>query len=129
MPLQNITSKKDFFFSASNFEIQASGHEDEEEQSGTAVVSEVRTVPKEPKMYKVLLHNDDYTPMEFVVFILEHFFNKPKATAEKIMMDVHRSGVGVCGVYPYEVAETKTKAVQDAAKENQYPLLCSCQEE
>lgn len=124
MRYQKVTYKNSQVFSSPIL-----SSDEEQDESGAAVVSKVQTVPKEPKMYRVLLHNDDYTPMDFVVFVLEHFFNKSRSTAEKIMMDVHKKGVGVCGVYPHEIAETKTKAVQDAAKENEYPLLCTCQED
>ena len=84
---------------------------------------------KEPSMYKVLLLNDDYTPMDFVVSILMRYFNKDKAMAKKIMLNVHRQGKGLCGIYTYEIAETKSTLVQTEARENQYPLRCIMEEE
>mgnify|MGYP000561817466 CR=1 FL=1 len=80
--------------------------------------------PKKPSMYRVLLLNDDYTPMEFVVLVLEHFFNKSREEATRIMLHVHNHGVGECGVYTYEVAETKVTQVMDFAHKHQHPLQC-----
>jgi ATP-dependent Clp protease adaptor protein ClpS len=80
---------------------------------------------KEPEMYKVLLHNDDYTTMDFVVEVLMAVFKKDFQEATRIMMDVHRRGVGLCGVYPYEIAETKVETVHTIARENGFPLKCS----
>jgi len=77
---------------------------------------------KEPPLYKVLLHNDDYTTMDFVVDVLITVFHKSEAEAEKIMLNVHKKGVGVCGVYPYELAETKVETVTALAKNSGYPL-------
>jgi ATP-dependent Clp protease adaptor protein ClpS len=76
-------------------------------------------------MYKVVLLNDDYTPMEFVVEILKAVFHKPHAEATRIMLHVHQNGMGVAGVYPFEIAETKVRAVEELAKEAQYPLKCA----
>ncbi len=83
----------------------------------------------EPPMYKVLLHNDDYTTMEFVVEILMVVFKKSPEEAVKIMLNVHHKGVGVCGVYPYEVSETKVKTVDVLARENGFPLKCTMEKE
>ena len=80
--------------------------------------------PKLPEMFKVLLLNDDYTPMEFVVETIEHFFNKTREQATQIMLKVHTEGAGVCGVYPQDIAETKMQQVSIAAKEAQHPLQC-----
>lgn len=80
--------------------------------------------PKLPDMYKVLLLNDDYTPMEFVVETIERFFNKSREQATQIMLKVHTEGMGVCGVYPQDIAETKLKQVLTHAKESQHPLQC-----
>ncbi len=80
-------------------------------------------------MYRVLILNDDYTPMEFVVLILERFFNKSREQATRIMLHVHQKGVGVCGVYTYEVAETKVAQVSQAAEQQQHPLLCTMEAE
>lgn len=81
--------------------------------------------PKPPALYKVLLLNDDYTPMEFVVSVIERFFNKSREQATQIMLKVHTEGVGVCGVFPQEIAETKMHHVLEAAREAQHPLQCT----
>jgi len=85
-----------------------------------------RTKPKtqRPNLYRVLLLNDDYTPMEFVVLVLQDVFNKSREDAMRIMLHVHNKGVGECGVFPYEVAETKVTRVMDTARKNQHPLQC-----
>ncbi len=90
-----------------------------------SVLSETRKQVKEPPMYRVLLHNDDYTTMDFVVEVLMHVFNKPFEEAARIMLNVHRSGIGVCGVYTYEVAETKIETVHLLAREKGFPLRSS----
>jgi ATP-dependent Clp protease adaptor protein ClpS len=92
--------------------------------TSTGVVVKAKPKTKKPSMYKVLMLNDDYTPMEFVVHILERFFQKSREEATRIMMHVHRRGVGVCGVYTYEVAETKVTQVMDFARKHQHPLQC-----
>jgi ATP-dependent Clp protease adaptor protein ClpS len=92
--------------------------------SGTGVVIQTRPKTKKPSLYKVLMLNDDYTPMEFVVHVLERFFSKSREDAHTIMMHVHRRGVGVCGVFTYEIAETKVAQVMDLARQNQHPLQC-----
>jgi ATP-dependent Clp protease adaptor protein ClpS len=83
-----------------------------------------RTKTRRPRLYKVILLNDDYTPMEFVVDLLKSVFHKPDAEATRIMLWVHQNGMGVAGVYPYEIAETKTRAVEELAREAEYPLKC-----
>jgi ATP-dependent Clp protease adaptor protein ClpS len=93
------------------------------------VVQESKPKLKRPRLYKVLLLNDDYTPMEFVVIVLEQFFAKPREQAVQIMLHVHQKGVGVCGVFPREVAETKVRMVLDFAQENQHPLQCTMEPE
>jgi len=95
----------------------------------TGVVIKSRPKTKRPSMYKVLMLNDDYTPMEFVVHVLERFFGKNREEATRIMMQVHQRGVGVCGVYTYEVAETKVTQVMDLARQNQHPLQCTIEKE
>lgn len=90
----------------------------------TGVVTKTRPKTKRPSKYRVLLLNDDYTPMEFVVVILQDVFNKNQEEAWEIMMHVHKQGVGECGIFPYEVAETKVTRVMDAARKNQHPLQC-----
>ena len=82
-----------------------------------------KTVP--PRMYQVVLLNDDYTPMEFVVMVLKRFFRMDLEQATRVMLHVHQRGVGVCGIFPYEVAETKVNQVMDCARENQHPLQCT----
>ena len=94
---------------------------------GIAVKTRART--KRPPLYKVLLLNDDYTPMEFVVHVLERFFNRGREEATRIMLHVHRNGVGICGVYTYEVAETKVAAVTEFAQRHQHPLKCTMERE
>ena len=94
-------------------------------QTGVVVRSKPKPKPKKPAMYKVLMLNDDYTPMEFVVMVLERYFNKSHQEATRIMLHVHQKGVGICGVYTYEVAETKVTQVMDAARQNQHPLQCT----
>jgi ATP-dependent Clp protease adaptor protein ClpS len=91
---------------------------------GTSVVTKVRPKTKRPNMYRVLILNDDYTPMEFVIHVLERFFNKSREDATRIMLHVHHHGVGECGVYTYEVAETKVTQVMDFARQHQHPLQC-----
>jgi ATP-dependent Clp protease adaptor protein ClpS len=100
-----------------------------EEGPGTGVVVKAKPKTKKPSMYKVLMLNDDYTPMEFVVHILERFFSKSRQEATRIMMHVHRRGVGVCGVYTYEVAETKVTQVMDFARQHQHPLQCTLEKD
>lgn len=91
---------------------------------GTAVITRTRTKTKKPSLYRVLILNDDYTPMEFVVHVLERFFSKNREQATKIMLHVHNHGVGECGVYTFEVAETKVSSVMDFARQHQHPLQC-----
>ncbi len=91
----------------------------------TGVATKTRTKPKKPSMFKVLLLNDDYTPMEFVVMVLKRFFSMDLEQATRVMLHVHQKGVGVCGIFPYEIAETKVNQVMDFAKQNQHPLQCT----
>ncbi|MDC3078927.1 ATP-dependent Clp protease adapter ClpS [Pelagibacteraceae bacterium] len=86
---------------------------------------ETKPKTKKPSMYNVLLLNDDYTPMEFVVMVLEKIFNKKQEEATQIMLHVHKNGIGVCGTFTYEVAESKCKSVMDMAKKNEHPLQCT----
>ena len=88
-----------------------------------------RTRTRKPAMYKVLMLNDDYTPMEFVVHVLERFFQKTREESTRIMLHVHRRGGGVCGVFTYEVAETKVTQVMDLARQNQHPLQCTIEKD
>lgn len=91
-------------------------------------VKDSKTQLKPPQMYKVLLHNDDYTSMDFVVHILETVFGKSSSEASQIMLNVHNKGVGVCGIYNYELAETKVAIVHTIAEQNEFPLRCSMEE-
>ena len=91
---------------------------------GSAVITRTKPQTKKPSLYRVLILNDDYTPMEFVVLVLEKFFQKGREEATHIMLHVHQHGVGECGVYTYEVAETKVTQVMDFARKNQHPLQC-----
>ena len=84
---------------------------------------------KKPSFYQVLIMNDDYTPMEFVILVLEKFFKKSRTEATQIMLHVHQKGMGVCGLYPYEVAETKVVQVMDYARKNEHPLQCAMEKE
>ncbi|WP_424470172.1 ATP-dependent Clp protease adapter ClpS [Parvibaculum sp.] len=95
----------------------------------TGVVTKTKPKTKKPSLYKVLLLNDDYTPMEFVVLVLEQFFNKGREDATRIMLHVHQHGVGLCGLYTYEVAETKVSQVMDFARQHQHPLQCTMERE
>ncbi|MGZ9109001.1 MAG: ATP-dependent Clp protease adapter ClpS [Micavibrio sp.] len=100
-----------------------------EERRQTGLLLKPRPKTRKPNMYKVLLLNDDYTPMEFVVHILERFFNKNRQEATDIMLHVHRRGVGICGIFTYEIAETKMAQVMDFARANEQPLQCTMEKE
>ena len=100
---------------------------DEERQTGLMLKARPKT--KKPSMYKVLLLNDDFTPMDFVIHVLERFFSKTREEATDVMLHVHRRGVGLCGVYTYEVAETKVAQVMDFARANEQPLQCTMEKE
>ena len=93
--------------------------------NGVGIATRTRTRTKKPTPYKVLLLNDDYTPMEFVVLVLQRFFRMSMEDATRVMLHVHQKGVGVCGVFSYEVAETKVTQVIDFARQNQHPLQCT----
>ena len=116
-----------------NFEIERSMAntikpiDDDDNETGVATKSRPKT--KKPAMYKVLMLNDDFTPMEFVVHVLERFFSKTHEEAMQIMLHVHQRGVGICGVFTYEVAETKVTQVMDLAKEHQHPLQCTIEKD
>ncbi|BDA84723.1 hypothetical protein Sa4125_22650 [Aureimonas sp. SA4125] len=91
---------------------------------GTSVITRTKPQTKKPSLYRVLLLNDDYTPMEFVIHVLERFFQKDREAATRVMLHVHNHGVGECGVFTYEVAETKVTQVMDFARQHQHPLQC-----
>jgi ATP-dependent Clp protease adaptor protein ClpS len=105
------------------------GNDDDKDGGRTGALTLTRTRTKKPSMYKVLMLNDDYTPMEFVVDVLQHIFQKNREEATEIMLHVHQKGVGVCGVYTYEVAETKVTQTVDYARKNQHPLQCTLEKE
>lgn len=93
------------------------------------VATKTRAKTQRPSLYKVLLLNDDYTPMEFVIHVLERFFHKSHEDATRIMLHVHHKGVGICGVYTFDVAETKVAQVIECARQNQHPLQCTLERE
>ncbi len=92
--------------------------------AGIGVVTKTKPRTKRPNLYRVLILNDDYTPMEFVVHVLERFFQKGREEATQIMLHVHQHGVGECGVFTFEIAETKVTQVMDFARKHQHPLQC-----
>jgi len=97
---------------------------DNQNDDGLAL-KEAKPKLKRPPLFKVILINDDYTPMEFVVHVLEIFFSRDRETATRIMLEVHTRGKGVCGIYTHEIAETKVSQVNIYSRENQHPLLCT----
>lgn len=102
---------------------------DEDPEGESAVATESKKQLQRPRLYKVLLHNDDYTTMEFVVFVLTTIFQHSEEKAVQIMLHVHQRGVGVAGVYSYEIAETKVQKTTDLAREHEYPLRCTMEPE
>ncbi len=100
-----------------------------DDDGGLGIATKTRVRTKKPSMYRVLILNDDYTPMEFVTHVLERFFAKSQEDAHQIMLHVHNHGVGICGVYTYEVAETKVSQVIDFARQNQHPLQCTMEKD
>ena len=105
--------------------LMAGDDKDQDSDSEVGIATKTRTKPKKPSQYKVLMLNDDYTPMEFVVMVLKRFFGMDLEQATRVMLHVHQKGVGVCGIFPYEVAETKVNQVMDFARQNQHPLQCT----
>ena len=116
-----------------HFAVRMSDHEDERDdddgEGRTGIITKTRPKTKKPSLYKVLLLNDDYTPMEFVIHVLEKYFNKDHESATRIMLHVHQKGVGICGVYTYEVAETKVTQVIDFSRQHGHPLQCTMEKE
>lgn len=94
-------------------------------QEQVGIATKTRAKSKKPSQFKVLMLNDDYTPMEFVVMVLKRFFHMDLEQATRVMLHVHQKGVGVCGIFPYEIAETKVNQVMDFARQNQHPLQCT----
>lgn len=105
------------------------GDDDAGTDNEVGIATKTKARPKKPSQYKVLLLNDDYTPMEFVVMVLKRFFGMDLEQATRVMLHVHQRGVGVCGVFPYEVAETKVNQVMDFARQNQHPLQCTLEKD
>ncbi|GAO40444.1 ATP-dependent Clp protease adaptor protein ClpS [Sphingomonas changbaiensis NBRC 104936] len=105
--------------------LMAERKDDEDSGTGVGVATRTRTKSKKPSLYKVLMLNDDYTPMEFVVLVLQSFFRMSIEDATRVMLHVHQKGVGVCGIFSYEVAESKVSQVIDFARQNQHPLQCT----
>ncbi|OYW88601.1 MAG: ATP-dependent Clp protease adapter ClpS [Sphingobium sp. 32-64-5] len=108
--------------------IMAAGEQDDDGAGSgpnVGIATRTRSRTKRPSLYKVLMLNDDYTPMEFVVHVLQRFFKMDMEEATRVMLHVHQRGVGVCGIFSYEVAETKVNQVMDFARQNQHPLQCT----
>ena len=105
------------------------GQPPDDREGGTGVITRARPKTRKPSRYKVVMLNDDYTPMEFVVYVLQKFFHKGLEEATRIMLHVHQNGIGICGVYPYEVAETKVTQVMDLAREQEHPLQCTLEKD
>ena len=95
------------------------------DNNDSLIKTQTKNKLKKPSLYKVLILNDDYTPMEFVVYLLKSFFNKSNEEATKIMLHVHQNGIGVCGIFSYEIAETKVIQVIDTSRKNNHPLQCT----
>ncbi|MBH1992759.1 MAG: ATP-dependent Clp protease adapter ClpS [Sphingomonadaceae bacterium] len=115
---------------ASAWSVMMAGRDQDDQGDGpgdphVGIATRTRTRTKKPSLYKVLLLNDDYTPMEFVVHVLQQFFRMDMEEATRVMLHVHQRGVGVCGIFSYEVAETKVNQVMDFARQNQHPLQCT----
>jgi ATP-dependent Clp protease adaptor protein ClpS len=131
-PLDTIRGGAKWSISGQAAPARLAGDDDRKRNNGggdrgnpsTAVITKTKPLTKRPNVYRVLLLNDDYTPMEFVVHVLERFFNKDREAATRIMLHVHHHGIGECGVYTYEVAETKVTQVMDFARKHQHPLQC-----
>ncbi|MGC6453873.1 MAG: ATP-dependent Clp protease adapter ClpS [Candidatus Puniceispirillaceae bacterium] len=102
---------------------------DKDDGGQSQVILETRPRTKKPSMYKVIMLNDDYTPMEFVVYVLQRFFGMSNSQATAIMLNVHQRGVGICGIYSYEVAEAKATQVMDYARQNEHPLQLQIEKE
>ncbi len=130
MPAQTLSTRatSDALPLLATFPVRAEdedGGKDGGGQGQVGVATKTRAKAKKPSQYKVLMLNDDYTPMEFVVLVLKRFFSMDLEQATRVMLHVHQRGVGVCGVFTYEVAETKVNQVMDFARQNQHPLQCT----
>ena len=109
----------------SKHSVASSSDEDKDQVPEQGTTTKSRPKTKKPSMFRVLILNDDYTPMEFVIYLLKSFFNKSNEEATKIMLHVHQNGIGVCGVFSYEIAETKVIQVLDTSRKNNHPLQCT----
>ena len=109
-----------------NQQIRLISEEDEAGHSNVAIAPQ-ETKLKPPSMYQVVLFNDDFTPMDFVVFVLQRFFSMDGEKANQVMLEVHQKGKGVCGIYPFDIAETKVAMVQQFVEQNEHPLMCDLQ--
>lgn len=101
--------------------------EDEQQGHSSIAIAPQETELQPPSMYQVVLFNDDYTPMDFVVFVLQRFFSMDGEKANQVMLEVHQKGKGVCGIYPFDIAETKVAMVQQFVEQNEHPLMCDLQ--
>ena len=104
-------------------------YKDDDGGTGVGLATKPKPKTKKPSLYKVFMLNDDYTPMEFVIHVLERFFKKNRDEATQIMLNIHTKGVGLCGVYAYDIADTKVNQVMDFARQHQHPLQCTMEQE
>ncbi len=112
-----------------NHEVVLSDRDDDSHDNDVDIITKSRPKTRKPDLYKVVLLNDDYTPMDFVISVLEHFFNKGGEEATRIMLEVHRKGVGIAGVFTYEIAETKVGQVTNFSRQHEHPLQCTMEKE
>lgn len=110
---------------ASGHDNDSGGYDDDDTSPGTIVVSKPKSDTRTPSLYRVILMNDDYTPMDFVIHILQKFFRKDIPEATQIMLQVHKQGAGICGVFTFEIAETKVYQVNQYSRQNRHPLKCT----
>jgi ATP-dependent Clp protease adaptor protein ClpS len=125
----DMMNRRDLIFSPTASAPDNEGGDGTHDEKQTGILLKTRPKTRKPSLYKVLLLNDDFTPMEFVVLVLEQFFTKTRQEATDIMLHVHRRGVGICGIYTYEVAESKVQQVMDFARANDHPLQCTMERE
>ena len=112
----------------SKFDIFSMANEESDQHESTGALAELDPLTKEPSMFKVILLNDDFTPMDFVIDILKKYFDKDHITATEIMLNIHQRGKGICGLYPYDIAETKSVQVIDEARRSNHPLQCTLEQ-
>lgn len=129
--MNTLMNKYEFlpsFNVGSNFDVKLSGDDSSPDNTGDLAVQTSDPELKRPSLFQVVLMNDDFTPMEFVVYVLEQFFAMNREKATQVMLNVHTKGKGICGVYTKDIAETKAALVNDFSRENQHPLLCEVEE-